>query len=71
MDEQDIEYFRRKLVIAKAKSDIAIAEMDNEAMMASKAIKGLSEAIMDAIINWQKDIYCAWITLPDRKDNLN
>ena len=71
MDNEEIEYIARKLAIARAKSVLAIAEMNNEVRKASLAIDRLAEAFRVHEIRLLKQIYDAWITLPYRKDNLN
>ena len=72
MDErEELEYLARKIAIARAKSVLAIAEMNNEARKASFAIDRLAEAFRVHEIRLLKRIYDAWIILPYRKDNLN
>ena len=71
MNNEEKEYLARKLAIARAKSVLAIAELDNEARKASLATDRFAEAFRVHEIRLLKRIYDAWITLPDRKDNLN
>lgn len=71
MDNEEIEYLARKLAIARAKSVLTIAELGNEARKASLAIDRLAEAFIVHEIRLLKRTYDSWITLSDRKDNLN
>ena len=71
MDNEEIKYLARRLSIARAKSVLAIVELDNEAGKASLAIDRFAEAFRIHEIRLLKRIYDAWITLSDRKDNLN
>ena len=72
MDKRErLVYIIRKLAIARAKSALAMAELDNEARKVSLEIDRFAEAFRVLEIRLLKRIYDAWITLPDRKDNLN
>ena len=71
MDNAEVEYLARKLEVARAKSILAIIEMSNEAKRASVAMDEFGEALIVYEVRLVKRIYDAWITLPNRKDNLN